>query len=166
VKETLVIRPIESGEVQAVHQLVTRVFEVEIAPLFCEEGVSTFLDFIAPENLKYLLSESMDILVADIGMEVAGMTAVRDRCHISLLFVAFEFQSRGAARMLLQSAINLCRDKNPDIDCITVNASPNSVSFYSHVGFVAVNHELERNGIRYTPMFLDRSLFDTIGIQD
>jgi GNAT superfamily N-acetyltransferase len=165
-QEALEIRPIKPGEEQAVHELVVRVFESEIAPLYSAEGICTFLDFIKPDNLKRLLSESMDILVADNDVEFAGMTAVRDRCHISLLFVASEFQSRGVARLLLHSAINLCRANNPDIDCITVNASPNSVSFYRHVGFTAVDHELVRNGIRYTPMFLDRSLFNTLGIQD
>ncbi|MBN1267286.1 MAG: GNAT family N-acetyltransferase [Anaerolineales bacterium] len=156
------IRPIRHGEEVAAYELVHRVFHAEIAPLYNKEGVSTFLEFVQPENLARLLAESMEILVADSGKTIAGMTAVREKRHISLLFVDRPFQSQGTGRRLLQAAVDFCRASNPGLECVTVNASPNSVSFYSHVGFKAKGQEMIKDGIRYTPMLLDRSLFDKL----
>ena len=38
---------------------------------------------------------------------------------------------------------------------VTVNSSPYAVDFYHKIGFVDVREEIERDGIRFTPMRME-----------
>ena len=38
---------------------------------------------------------------------------------------------------------------------VTVNASPYAVGFYHKIGFMDVSEEIEKDGIRFTPMRME-----------
>jgi predicted GNAT family N-acyltransferase len=59
-------------------------------------------------------------------------------------------QRAGIGRKLLEHVCSRCRSRGRRI--LTVNAAPNAVSAYEHLGFSAQGPEHEESGIRSVPM--------------
>ncbi|AHF06017.1 acetyltransferase [Desulfitobacterium metallireducens DSM 15288] len=76
-----------------------------------------------------------------------GMIEVRNQNHIALLFVDDRYHKKGIAKKLISLAIE--RAQVTEID---VNSSPYAVNIYARIGFQQVDHEQERDGIRFIPM--------------
>ena len=81
-----------------------------------------------------------------------GMLVVREESHIALIFVDSQHQGKGIGKGLINEAIRMCQDRNPKLAAITVNSSPNSISFYKGIGFNPLGDEVDEDGLRYTPM--------------
>jgi ribosomal protein S18 acetylase RimI-like enzyme len=143
------------GEEKAVSDLVWSVFEEYEAKDYSPQGIAEFRSFIEPELLRRRFAQDgFFLLCCKEGEQLAGVLAVRDFSHISLLFVAKEFQRRGIARRLLELAIEQCRSLDGSLDALTVNSSRYAVGIYEKLGFEKTSPELEKNGIRHTPMRL------------
>lgn len=140
--------PIELAEALA---LVWRTFLEFEAPDYSEEGIQEFKEFIAPTNIREKIAEDNLIFwgfyEAD---DLAGMIAVRDNSHISLLFVAKEHHRKGIARKLYTTVIDHCL--NTGCNTVTVNSSPYAVTAYQRLGFTVLDQEQSINGIRFIPM--------------
>ena len=80
--------------------------------------------------------------------EIRGMIGVRERKHVSLLFVDEDFRGRGIARSLFTRAM---LDEVPGEE-ITVHSSPYAVLVYQALGFEVLQEEKAEDGIRYTTM--------------
>jgi GNAT superfamily N-acetyltransferase len=82
------------------------------------------------------------------------MLSLREKKHISLLFVDEKYQRHGVASALLSF---VCRYAlyEEGIERLTVNASPYATGFYHKKGFRDLMEETEADGIRFTPMELD-----------
>jgi predicted GNAT family N-acyltransferase len=80
---------------------------------------------------------------------------IRQQQHISLFFVDAEFQNQGIGKVLFQKAIALCKKKVPELNRISVNASPYAVPIYRRLGFRETDAEQLKNGMRFQPMSLD-----------
>lgn len=146
------IRPMEPGEEEIVSDLVRRVFDLFVAPEYEPEGVEAFYRYIEPERLRERAAKDHDILLAFVDKALVGALELREGRHISLLFVDAMFQGRGIARALLEEAIALARRRNPKVEKITVNASPNSAFIYERLGFRATGPRQSREGIVFIPM--------------
>ena len=77
--------------------------------------------------------------------EVVGFIIVKDYWKLSHLFVSPEFQGRGIGRMLVEAAVEGCRDKGPHFK-IELNSSSNATGFYEAVGFRRTGPEIDRPG--------------------
>ncbi len=152
--EQLTFRPIRPGEETALVDLVLRVFDETVAPLYSQEGVSEFRRYVTPEALLARSYSNHFVLVTAAGNSLVGAIEVRDCNHVCLLFVDVAHQRRGIARELLTGVLDLCRTRRPDLREITVNSSPNSVEVYRRLGFTSLGPEMTINGIRFTPMTL------------
>lgn len=151
----LEIRAIEVDEIPQAARLVVLVFQQSVAPLYVAEGVKEFMAYASPEALSRRLGGDHVAFVATKAPgRVVGVVEVRDHRHVSLLFVDRALQRRGIGRRLLLKAIEACREANPEVKALTVNASPNSVGAYERLGFESTGGEQERNGIRFVPMSL------------
>ncbi len=149
------IRPILPEDIQPATDLVRRVFQESVAPLYGPDGVREFMAYASLEPFTQRLRENHLAFVAeDEYGTLVGMVEVRDHRHLSLLFVETAHQRNGIGRGLIASAIEACRAARPGLTGLTVNASPNSVGAYQKTGFVAVEPEQEKNGIRFVPMVL------------
>ena len=82
---------------------------------------------------------------------LAGVAAVRNHSHISLLFVDASCHRQGIARALFSAVRDFCRT-DPAVSRITVNSSPYAVEIYRRLGFTATDAERVTDGIRFTPM--------------
>lgn len=135
-------------------KLAEEVFDVYEAPDYGEDGAREFREFLYGENLKRM-REKGDIVFwcAYCGDKLAGMCALRNGSHISLLFVHGDFHRQGIGRMLMDTACGFAfKEKNARN--ITVNSSPYGLPFYKNYGFIATDMERIEGGIRYTPMIL------------
>jgi GNAT superfamily N-acetyltransferase len=149
------VRPLRSDEIPTAASLIARVFDRDIAPLYRAEGVREFLSYASPESLARKMRADLAILVAeDAAGAMVGLVGFRDHSHISLLFVEENRQRRGIGRQLVDAAVRACKEADPSLTDLTVNASPNSVKAYESLGFVAEGSEQEMNGIRFVPMRL------------
>ncbi len=152
VGKELTFRTIQSGEETKVCQLVMESFHEFVAPDYSAGGNSEFSKYVKPQSIPQRLTNNHFILVALDKEIFTGMIEVRNYNHISLLFVKKEYHHQGIAKKLLQIAIDKCRKCNPDLALIDVDSSPFAVTIYEKMGFLKVDTEQVKTGIRFTPM--------------
>ncbi len=151
----MLIRRLIEEDLPAALQLVWTVFSRFEAPEYTQEGIDVFRAFIDLDTVTRM---------ADAGVlrfwgayeenRVIGVIAMRGLSHISLLFVDSDYHRKGVARALFEEVRTLTESK--DVHEFTVNSSPYAVGFYQKIGFHALSPELEKQGIRYTPMVCQR----------
>ena len=154
IEETLSYRSVRTDEAADLAAFVLKVFTEFVAPLFAREGIAEFKKFIAPDLMAERRAAGNVIWVAARGSKTVGLIEMRENRHIALLFVDAACQRQGIAGELIRRAVAECRERDPGLDTITVNASPNAVAAYRKLGFQPTGEEQTVNGIRFTPMGL------------
>ena len=147
----LEVRRIREDELAHALKLVWEVFEQEIKPSYTEEGVQEFLKFIDYNFMNELYTKGDIIFWGAFAEELIGTVAVRTDGHISLFFVKNEYQGLGVGKALFQMMFNYCVEELK-VKKITVNAAPQSVAKYIHMGMRQMGNMEERCGIRSVPM--------------
>lgn len=143
-----------AGEEAEVVGLVLHVFSTCVAPLFSCEGVEEFKKYVNEASLSERFQSGNPVILARCDDKTIGVIEIRDNSHIALLFVKQAFHNKGVARQLLHQAIDVCSKRNPDLQKITVNASPNACDAYRSLGFKGENIIQDVNGIRFVPLEL------------
>ena len=117
-----------------------------------EEGTRHFRDFLADEMLRrmFIIGE-YPMYVALDGDDYVGIISLRNKKHISLLFVDEKYHKQGIATALMQKMQQYVVDEYMG-HILTVNAAPYATGFYHKIGFVDVAPQLMKDGIYYTPM--------------
>ncbi len=118
---------------------------------YTNEGINNFHEFVRDERLYNLfMNGHYKLFVAESKNQVVGMISQRNEKHISLLFVDPDYHKQGVGKALITFLADFL--KKQGIQHMTVNAAPYGVGFYHKVGFVDTGSEMEKDGIRYTPM--------------
>jgi GNAT superfamily N-acetyltransferase len=154
-KEALIFKEALSDQAALICNLIMECFNEFVAPGYSREGIQEFSKYVDPAAMRARLKGNYFIFTALFKDHLAGMIEVRDNNHISLFFVERQFQNKGIAKKLLSLAIERCRKNNPGVKIIEVNSSPFAVPIYTKLGFIKINEEQLKNGIRFTPMTLD-----------
>jgi GNAT superfamily N-acetyltransferase len=149
------IRPMEPDEIQTVSELVFRSFRNNVAAYYSEEGAETFFNYTNPKELAERRQKDHFFLVAVRDRQIIGMIEIRNNNHISLLFVEPLRQYQGVGKKLLEKAVAIIRQADPQALSLTVNSSPNSVEAYKRFGFAPTDSFQEKNGIQFLPMMLE-----------
>lgn len=138
------IRVLRSDEIASAFALAWEVFRQYTAVDYTAQGVQSFHETLqSPAFVNQL--ECYGAFEAKV---MIGMAATCNHgTHIALLFVNGGFQKIGVGKRLVEEMTARCPAEK-----ITVNAAPSAAKFYSRLGFVAVDTEQERDGIRYIPM--------------
>lgn len=111
---------------------------------FDASGLETFRRFIGNKALM----EELTIFGAFDHERLIGVIGTKNGgAHISLFFIASEFQCKNVGRKLFAYAYT-----DQATEQITVNSSSRAVEFYESLGFSKTAEEQETNGLRYTPM--------------
>lgn len=142
----------EFGQEQIVSNLIWTVFNKYEAPDYPPEGIKTFKNFIAPNNIKHLAEEGNRIYCCFNQDRLVGVLALRSPSHISLLFVDEEYHRQGIARTLLSKSLEAIAVSNPEAEKITVNSSPFAEGIYARMGFTAADGIKQQDGIIFVPM--------------
>lgn len=145
-------RAAHADEWQDAMGLAWRVFLKFVAPGYCEQGVSSFRDFVTDNTLyRMFMTGSYRLYGAFDAGRLIGMITLRGEQHISLLFVDEKYQRQGVGAALIDIAGQFACGK-PGEGRLTVNAAPEAVGFYHRVGFLDMDTEQLADGIRYVPM--------------
>jgi GNAT superfamily N-acetyltransferase len=147
-QSSILVRPLRPDEADEACALARAVFDQFIAAGQEEKGRRMFHRFAQPAALLQRHATRYTSWVAVDGPRVVGLLHIHARNHVSLLFVAPEYQGRGCAGQLLRTASASGELVAP----VTVNASPNAVDFYTKAGFAPDGPQLLRNGVRFQPM--------------
>ena len=154
VNENYQYRRLGAEDLADAMQLVWDTFLKFEAPDYSEDGIREFKDFIDLTSIteKLIRSELLFWGCFD-PTGIVGVIALRDPCHITLLFVHEDHQRRGIARSLFKTALEHYENRDKTLT-VTVNSSPYATEAYRHLGFVETDTEQLINGIRFTPMKL------------
>ena len=127
-------------------------FERFDAPDYSAEGIENFRKFVNDDMLrKMFLAGHYQLFVAVEKDRYVGILSLREKKHISLLFVDSTYQRHGVATALIRYAKRYAIDEE-GVDTLTVNSSPYAVGFYHKMGFKDTSPETTADGIRFTPM--------------
>jgi GNAT superfamily N-acetyltransferase len=148
--ETVTYRPLRAGDEGAACDLILSVFDEYVAPEYSEEGVREFYRYVNPDALASRRKSDCFNIIAEREGSMVGFIEVRERKHVSLLFV--RERGRGIARELFERALGCCVEENPDLNGITVNSSTYAVPIYKRLGFLETGSKETKNGITYIPM--------------
>lgn len=146
----LIFKFLEKDSIPRVIELVTTVFDKDVAHQYNQEGNNEFHKYLDYISFVKRINTNHELVGAYIKNKLVGVLEIRDSNHISLLFVSGEFQSQGIGRQLFNFYLNN-RPLNHN-GVFTVNASPNAVRFYESIGFYKNEKENVKNGIRFFPM--------------
>ena len=148
------IRPIYKNEWEDAMQLAWDTFLIYEAPDYSVRGVHNFRNFVRDPLLKKMHTYGEYIAIgAFVDKKMVGIIGVRNGNHVSLLFVDSDYHRMGIASALIRRYI---RDAMATgITYVTVNSSPYAVDFYHKIGFKNITDEVEKDGIRFTPMRLE-----------
>jgi ribosomal protein S18 acetylase RimI-like enzyme len=152
----MLIRPLHEHDIPCLARLFRELaleFIVHESP---PEGAATFLRENSEEGLRGYVARGHVYHVAEIGGELAGFVAVRDRSHLFHLFVGKRWHRRGIARALWEVARGEAISAgNPGF--FTVNSSNYALPVYEALGFVRTAPTQCTKGLYYNPMRLDLS---------
>ena len=124
------------------------------APDYSQEGIDNFYNFIHDEMLRNMfVAGHYQLFVAMDEGRYVGMLSLREKKHISLLFVDEKYHRHGVASALLKFVCKYALSEEGE-ERLTVNASPYAVDFYHKKGFRDLQGETVADGIRFTPMEL------------
>lgn len=137
---------------------MAKVFEDCLASTYHSCGISEFKAYINPLAIAYRLKRNHFLQVAVWQSKIIGVIEMRNFSHISLLFVAKQYQRQGIGRELVRQAIAICTARDSELTAITVNADPHAVTVYQALGFHAKGQNVINNGICFTPMTYQLSL--------
>lgn len=119
---------------------------------YTQEGIKNFYEFITDDKLyfQFLKGEYQLMVALDRG-RIIGAGSIRNRNHLSLLFVDEVYHRRGVGSTLVRKLCDYLRTEEGE-QYMFVQAAPYAVNFYRKQGFRAVRSEMEISGIRVTPM--------------
>lgn len=146
------VRVLKKQELLPALHLVWDVFAEEVAPSYPPEGVAEFQKFIKYDNIVSLWQrQELAFFGAFENEELCGTMAVKNTGHISLFFVIKDFQKKGIGKQLFEAAYRHCAAQLY-VGKMTVNAAPNAVAVYQHLGMRQTGPMQQVNGISFVPM--------------
>jgi len=146
------IRWAKAEEWEPAMKMIWRTFLKFEASDYSDEGIRNFLDFITDEKLfhAFLRGDYQMMVALDKG-KIVGAASVRNRNHLSLLFVDEAYHKKGIGRRLLDRFCTYLEQEMGE-NYMSVKAAPYAVGFYLKIGFRPVSPEEEIGGIRVTSM--------------
>lgn len=100
-----------------------------------KEGRESFYKFISDKELKrFFLRDIYQLFVALENNRIVGIITLRNKSHISLLFVGKEHQRNGVGSALVEYLSDYVLYENKT-DYVTVDAAPSAIPFYHKIGF-------------------------------
>lgn len=119
---------------------------------YTEEGIRNFDEFIHSDTLyQSFVMGSYQIMIALDGDRIIGMASVRNKHHLSLLFVHEDYHRQGVGSALISLFCKYLKEEMAEHE-MTVWAAPYAVDFYQKMGFVIVEPEKDVDGIKITTM--------------
>lgn len=151
-KEKFSLRMAQEKDWEPAMKLAWETFLIFEAEEYSQEGIDNFRDFISDQWLKNMfLKGEYQMIVALEEEKIIGFITLRNRCHISLLFVDKNYHRQGVGTALIQ-ILGEYLISEIGVDYMTVDSAPYALEFYHKLGFWDLAPSQENNGIIYTSM--------------
>lgn len=151
-KDEAIIRKAKMSDWDEAMEMIWRTFMKFESEDYGEEGIENFRRFINDPLLRRMfLLGTYHMYVAVLDEKIVGAVSLRDKNHISLLFVEDKYHKKGIGRRLTDTICAFTKEEYGKKE-ITVNASPYGLEFYKKVGFHATSPLTVNGGIKYTSM--------------
>lgn len=146
------IRQIQRTEFDRAMEIAWKTFLEFEGDIYTQEGINSFYNFIKDPLLEkmFLLGEYL-IFGAFLNGQMIGIAGVRNKTHLSLLFVEKEYHKMGVGSALVYSAFQFSFEQYKEYH-FSVNASPYALEFYHKLGFQDTAAQEMKDGVIYTPM--------------
>lgn len=133
-------------------RMIWRTFMEYDSSDYTQEGIKNFFDFISDDDLFVaFLRGNYQLMVALDGDKIIGAGSLRNRNHLSLLFVDGAYHRLGVGKAILDALCHYLRDEAGE-KFLSVKAAPFAIGFYKKEGFTQIGQEEEYSGIRVTSM--------------
>lgn len=150
----VVVRCAYNSDWDGAMKLAWRTFARFDAPDYSEEGIINFRNFVRDDTLrKMFVAGHYQLFVAVCDGKYLGMISLREKIHISLLFVDGDYHCNGIGRALIKFVAEYVLTEE-GVNRLTVNSSPYAIDFYHRLGFRDTHKETVADGIKFTPMEL------------
>lgn len=151
---SVVVRPLYGSEWDSAMNLVWDTFILYEAPDYSKEGIEHFRSFVRDPMLKKMFLKGEYIAYGAFhGPDIVGFLGVRNKNHVSLLFVDRDYHRKGIATDLLFEYFRYAKSEM-SVSEVTVNAAPYALGFYHRIGFWDLCEKKEESGITFTPMVI------------
>ena len=151
----VLIRPAYRSEWKEAMDIAWKTFLKFEKKDYTAQVIKSFYQFITDPILeKMFYMGEYQLFGAYENKKMIGMAGIRNRTHISLLFVDEQFHKKGVGRKLMQYIFHYSTTEMGE-QKLTVNAAPYAVGFYHRIGFHDTDRERDAGGIRYTPMIIE-----------
>ncbi len=148
------IRPARIDEWDEAIHLVWKTFVQFDAKDYPKEGADRFAEFITDETLhRMFVIGAYEMFLVFLDETIIGVITLRDRTHISLLFVDGLYQRKGIGSMMIDYVKGYVQYVYQST-LLTVNAAPSAIGFYEHLGFIHVKEPFIQKGMLVAPMQL------------
>lgn len=148
----LIVRDAVKEEWEEIMALAWRTYLKFEAGEYPTEGTTSFFAFITDATLyQMFLKGEYQVKVAVKNKKIVGMVSMRNKNHLSLLFVEKEYHRQGIGKKLVYAMCKEIKDKGLQ-KFITVNAAPYAIEFYHKIGFFDLSGRVESEGIIYVSM--------------
>lgn len=150
--ENYVFRMAVEKDWEPAMKLAWETFLIFEAQEYGEEGIESFRDFISDQWLKNMfLKGEYQMMVALHEKKIIGFISVRNKSHISLLFVDKEYHKQGIGSRLIETMGEYLITE-VGVDYMTVDSAPYALEFYHKLGFWDLAPQQTKQGIIYTSM--------------
>lgn len=150
--DNIIVRAIKKEEWEEAMQLAWNTFLRFETADYSLEGVNSFRDFVKGEKLYEMFLMGIYPTWGAFDNDImVGVISMRNKSHISLLFVDGDYHRRGIATMLINALFKYVKNEER-LNEVTVNSAPFAKGFYHKMGFIDLDEEKVVDGIRYIPM--------------
>lgn len=153
-RSAFIVRRLRPWEIQRALNLCWETFLLYEAPVYGPEGVEEFRSSVVESRaFRFACQKGYNRMWGgfDRGF-LCGVMAMRGESHLCLAFTHRDYLRRGVATAIFKRLLADVRRENPQVNAITLNASPCGLPFYRRMGFVETGPEQVSHGMIYTPM--------------
>ena len=151
----MIVRELEKQERKYALDIIWSVFCMDVAEVYEQEGIDTFREYLKQENIDQLC-DSGELLMFGVfeQEELEGTISLQRRGHICNYYVRRSCQGKGAGRLLFDYAKRYCKEELHKT-IMTVDAAPEAVKKYIHMGMKPIDEMQMIHGKCYVPMAME-----------
>lgn len=146
------LRTVVEADASSASELVHLSFSTIAANDWEPSAAAVFLAESVPDGLRQRIASSTYVCGAFSSNTIVGLVLMPSPTLLGMLFVHPERLRNGVGRGLWESARAHIEAHFPATQTVELNATPNSLPFYSTVGFVPISAEHVYKGCRTTRM--------------
>ena len=154
-RHVMIVRELEKQERKYALDIIWSVFCMDVAEVYEQEGIDTFREYLKQENIDQLCDNGELLMFGVFDQEeLEGTISLQRRGHICNYYVRRSCQGKGAGRLLFDYAKRYCKEELHKT-IMTVDAAPEAVKKYIHMGMKPIDEMQMKHGKCYVPMAME-----------